>query len=64
MKVIKTKKTQTSPAVIMVSWFNSKGKHFGYFIEGNENTTMEDLEKQMASKFFYIFQKISEEYEA
>ena len=64
MKVIKIEKTETSPAVISVSWFNSKGVPFGYFVQGNKDTTMEELEEQMASEFFYVFQEITKEYEA
>lgn len=64
MKVVKIEKTETSPAVIAVSWFNSKGQPFGYFIQGDKDTTMEQLEKQMASEFFYVFKEITEEYGA
>ena len=64
MKVVKINKTQTSPAIIAVSWCNSKGKPFGYFLQGDANTTMEELEARMASEFFHVFQEISKEYEA
>lgn len=64
MKVIKINKTETSPAVISVSWFNSKGEPFGYFLQGSKNVTLEELEKLIASDFFYVFQEIAGEYEA
>lgn len=64
MKVMKINKTKTNPAVISVSWFNSKGEPFGYFVQGDENTTMEELEARIASEFFHVFQEFSEEYES
>ncbi len=64
MKITKIEKTETCPAVIAVSWFNSKGQPFGYFLQGDKDTSMEELEKRMASEFFRVFQEIAGEYEA
>lgn len=64
MKVVKLEKTNTSPAVISVSWFNSKGEPFGFFLQGDGETSMEELEQHMALQFFHVFSEIAQEFSA